>query len=118
MLKFCVNILCCEHSDQHLYEKREGSGSGARSIHLTNGSGPGRRGLKHPDPQHCLPVGNDWKPAAEVKKEPAKEAASKGKENKEPEKPAEDGEKSGNFFPFFQPCGIGSSMVPGSFLDL
>jgi hypothetical protein len=48
-----------------------------------------------------LPVGNDWKPA-EVKKEPAKEAAGKGKENKEPEKPAEDGEKSGTgIFHFF-----------------
>jgi hypothetical protein len=46
-----------------------------------------------------LPVGNDWKPA-EVKKEPAKEATSKGKENKEPEKPAEDGEKSGDFLLF------------------
>jgi hypothetical protein len=50
-----------------------------------------------------LPLGNEWKPA-EVKKEPAKEAAGKGKENKEPEKPAEDGEKSGKIFHFFPPC--------------
>jgi hypothetical protein len=62
-----------------------------------------------------LPVGNEWKPA-EVKKEPAKEAAGKGKENKEPEKPAEDGEKSGNFSPFFNL--VGSDPVPCSFLDL
>ncbi len=51
--------------------------------------------------QYSTPLGNEWKPA-EVKKEPAKEAAGKGKENKEPEKPAEDGEKSGTgIFHFF-----------------
>jgi hypothetical protein len=61
-----------------------------------------------------LPVGNEWKPA-EVKKEPAKEAAGKGKENKEPEKPSEDGEKSGNFSLFFNL--VQSDPVPGSFLD-
>ncbi len=38
LLKFCVKMIICRYqSAQHIYEKREGSGSG--SVPLTNGSG-------------------------------------------------------------------------------
>ncbi len=48
MLNFILQALF--QSAQHLYEKREGSGS----ITLTNGSGSGRPNPA-PDPQHWLP---------------------------------------------------------------
>jgi hypothetical protein len=51
VLKFYLQALF--QSAQHLYEKREGSGS----VLQTNGSGSGRRKkmpiLQDPDPQHC-----------------------------------------------------------------